>query len=72
MQTEISVRNSELEEALNRLRHAQEIWSGERLAATGWMTAQLSHEINNPIHNIQSLLESSLRKLPDGPGVRCN
>jgi two-component system NtrC family sensor kinase len=31
------------------------------------MTAQLSHEINNPIHNIQSLLETSLRKTQDGP-----
>jgi signal transduction histidine kinase len=67
----LSVRNSELEEALKRLRHAQEdLVRSERRAATGWMTAQLSHEINNPIHNIQSLLESSLRKLPDGTGVR--
>lgn len=57
-------RNREVEEALERLRRAQEqLVQSERLAVTGKMTAQLSHEINNPIHNIQSLLESSLRKI---------
>jgi signal transduction histidine kinase len=34
------------------------------------MTAQLSHEINNPIHNIQSLLETSLRKMREDDPVR--
>jgi signal transduction histidine kinase len=57
-------RNKEVEEALRQLRQAQEeLVRTERLAITGRMTAQLSHEINNPIHNIQSLLESSLRKI---------
>jgi signal transduction histidine kinase len=60
----LSERNREVEEALSRLRLAQEeLVRTERLAVTGKMTAQLSHEINNPIHNIQSLLESSLRKI---------
>jgi signal transduction histidine kinase len=60
----LSERNKEVEDALNRLRQAQEdLVRSERLAVTGKMTAQLSHEINNPIHNIQSLLESSLRKI---------
>jgi signal transduction histidine kinase len=46
----------------------EDLVRSERLAVTGRMTAQLSHEINNPIHNIQSLLESSLRKVhPDDP-----
>ncbi|MDH4069096.1 MAG: ATP-binding protein [Ignavibacteria bacterium] len=60
----LSIRNQEVEKALRQLRRAQaELVRNERLAVAGRMTAQLSHEINNPIHNIQSLLESSLRKL---------
>lgn len=60
----LSVRNQEVETALRQLRRAQaELVRNERLTVAGRMTAQLSHEINNPIHNIQSLLESSLRKL---------
>jgi two-component system NtrC family sensor kinase len=62
--TKLSARNVELENALDQLRSAQEeIVRNERLAVAGKMTAQLSHEINNPIHNIQSLLESSLKKV---------
>ncbi|MFN0156575.1 MAG: sensor histidine kinase [Bacteroidota bacterium] len=60
----LSERNKEVEYTLQQLRRAQEeLVRSERLAVTGKMTAQLSHEINNPIHNIQSLLETSLRKL---------
>ena len=60
----LSERNKEVEHALEQLKKAQEeLIRSERLAATGKMTAQLSHEINNPIHNIQSLLESTLRKV---------
>ncbi len=60
----LSERNKEVEDALLKLKQAQEeLVRSERLAITGKMTAQLSHEINNPIHNIQSLLESSLRKV---------
>jgi signal transduction histidine kinase len=56
--------NFELEEALKQLRQAQEdLMRSERLAVTGRLLAQLSHEINNPIHNIQSLLQSSVRRL---------
>jgi len=62
--TKLSARNVELEHALDQLRTAQEeIVRNERLAVAGRMTAQLSHEINNPIHNIQSLLESTLKKV---------
>ncbi|HUI63949.1 MAG TPA: ATP-binding protein, partial [Bacteroidota bacterium] len=32
--------------------------------ATGKLTAQLAHEINNPIHNIQSCLQTALQRLP--------
>jgi signal transduction histidine kinase len=60
-------RNRDLEEAMDRLRRTQEeLVRSERLAVTGKMAAQLSHEINNPIHNTRSLLESSLRRLDPG------
>ncbi len=60
----LAERNAEVEHALTQLKQAQqELVKSERLAATGKMTAQLSHEINNPIHNIQSLLQSSLGKV---------
>jgi signal transduction histidine kinase len=65
----LSDRNEEVEEALARLRIAQEeLVRNERLAVMGKMTAQLSHEINNPVHNIRSLLESGVRKIdPESP-----
>lgn len=64
----LSERNREVEAALRQLHLAQEeLVRSERLAVTGKMTAQLSHEINNPIHNIQSLLETSLRKVDGNP-----
>jgi signal transduction histidine kinase len=57
-------RNKDLEDAMDRLRRTQEeLVRSERLAVTGKMAAQLSHEINNPIHNTRSLLESSLRRM---------
>jgi signal transduction histidine kinase len=60
----LSRQNIEVEEALRQLRQAQEdLMRSERLAITGRLMAQLSHEINNPIHNIQSLLQSSVRRL---------
>lgn len=56
-------RNEELEQAFDKLRETQEeLVKSERLAATGKLTAQLSHEINNPIHNIQSCLETALER----------
>lgn len=60
-------RNRDLDETLQKLQEAQEeLVRGERLAATGKLTAQLAHEINNPIHNIQSCLKTTLGKLPEG------
>jgi signal transduction histidine kinase len=60
-------RNEELEKAFEKLRETQEeLIRSERLAATGKFTAQLSHEINNPVHNIQSCLETALDRMkPD-------
>jgi two-component system NtrC family sensor kinase len=58
-------RNADLDETLQKLREAQqELVRNERLAATGKLTAQLAHEINNPIHNIQSCLQTALKRLP--------
>ncbi len=60
----LAERNVQLEEALLQLRSTQEeLVRSERLAATGKLMAQLSHELNNPIHNIQSLLQSSVKHL---------
>lgn len=58
-------RNRDLDQTLRKLQSAQEeIVRSARLAATGKMTAQLAHEINNPIHNIQSCLNTALKRLP--------
>lgn len=68
---DLSRRNTELVEALEQLRRTQEdLVRSERLAVTGKMAAQLSHEINNPIHNTQSLLESSLRRIEGSDQTR--
>jgi signal transduction histidine kinase len=57
--------NIQMENTLRQLRATQEeLVRSERLAATGKLMAQLSHELNNPIHNIQSLLQSSVRHNP--------
>jgi signal transduction histidine kinase len=46
-----------------RLRSAQaEMIHREKLAAMGRLVAQLSHEINNPIYNIQNCLEAVERR----------
>lgn len=68
---DLSRRNAELESAMQQLRKAQEeLVRSERLAVTGKMAAQLSHEINNPIHNTQSLLESSLKRIGENDQTR--
>ena len=62
---DLIARNRSLDETLEKLREAQEeLVKSERLAATGKLTAQLAHEINNPVHNIQSCLKTSLGRLP--------
>jgi signal transduction histidine kinase len=37
----------------------------EKLATTGKLLAHLSHELNNPIHNIRSALEAGLKKITE-------
>lgn len=62
--TQLGQQNVELEEALKKLEATQEeLVRSEKLAATGKITAQLSHELNNPIHNIQSCLETAQKKI---------
>jgi len=67
---QLAEQNTELDLALRKLRQTQdELVKSERLAATGSLTAQLSHEINNPIHNIQSCLQTALKRTAAGaPG----
>ncbi len=61
---QLKQQNLELQEALRKLEAAQaELVRSEKLATTGKITAQLSHELNNPIHNIQSCLEAAQRKI---------
>jgi signal transduction histidine kinase len=66
----LASQNKELEDALQQLEKAQqELVQSEKLAATGKITAQLSHELNNPIHNVRSCLESARRKIQNGKGT---
>ncbi|MGA9120895.1 MAG: ATP-binding protein [Bacteroidota bacterium] len=58
----LAEQNVQMENTLRQLRATQEeLVRSERLAITGKLMAQLSHELNNPIHNIQSLLQSSVK-----------
>ncbi|MBI5216802.1 MAG: HAMP domain-containing protein [Ignavibacteriae bacterium] len=67
----LDFQKTELETALTKLKEAQEeLVKSERLAATGKITAQLSHEINNPIHNILSCLQTALRRTPKDSSER--
>jgi signal transduction histidine kinase len=60
---QLADRNRDLENALQKLEETQEeLVKSERLAATGRLTAQLSHEINNPIHNVLSCLQTALKR----------
>jgi len=62
--SQLGQRNIELEAALHQLERTQaELVQSEKLAATGKITAQLSHELNNPIHNIGSCLEAARQKI---------
>lgn len=63
---ELSALNEDLAHRMEELRAAQEtLVRNEKLAATGRLVAQLSHELNNPIHNVQNSLEVIRRRLPD-------
>jgi signal transduction histidine kinase len=71
LNSDLSERNEQLEAAVVKLRRTQEdLVRSERLAATGKLSAQLSHEINNPIHNIQSCLETALRRTRSDSRIR--
>lgn len=64
--SQLEQQNIELETAMKKLASTQEeLLQTEKLAATGKITAQLSHELNNPIHNIRACLETAQRKLPE-------
>lgn len=62
---ELSSVNRDLAARMEELREAQEtLVRNEKLAATGTLVAQLSHELNNPIHNLQTCLEVIRRRAP--------
>lgn len=64
--SQLEQKNVELEAAMKKLASTQEeLLQTEKLAATGKITAQLSHELNNPIHNIRACLETARRKIPE-------
>jgi C4-dicarboxylate-specific signal transduction histidine kinase len=64
---ELSEVNRDLADRMEELRRAQEtLVRSEKLAATGTLVAQLSHELNNPIHNLQNCMEVIRRRLPEG------
>ncbi|MCO1601782.1 sensor histidine kinase [Desulfosporosinus nitroreducens] len=69
--TEINQLNQELQKSIEQLNKAQEqLVISERLAAAGQLSANLAHEINNPIGVILSrlewlLLEAEENSLPD-------
>ncbi len=48
-----------------KLRDAQlQLVQGEKLAATGKLSASIAHEINNPLFGIQGCLERILKRIP--------
>ncbi len=61
----LSAKNVELEETLAELRKTQgELVKSERLAVASRLFAQLSHELNNPIYNIQTCVEILRKHTP--------
>lgn len=66
--TTLEARNTELSQALVRVRAAQdELVESEKLGALGRMTAGLAHEINNPLASVLGygeLLTTRLAELP--------
>jgi len=69
--SQLRQQNIELEAAMKELEATQrELLRTEKLAATGKITAQLSHELNNPLHNIRACLETAQKKMDAAHGSR--
>jgi signal transduction histidine kinase len=63
--------NTALADAGSRLRALQsDLLQRERLAATGRLVVQLSHEIRNPVANVRNCLELVRRRVADDPEAR--
>jgi C4-dicarboxylate-specific signal transduction histidine kinase len=68
--TELVGRNTELSEALEQVRAAQqELVEAETLGAIGRMTAGLAHELNNPLASVLGYSELLASRLSDLPGA---
>lgn len=66
--TDLDERNKELIAAIRNLRRAHEdIIKAERLSAMGKITAQVHHELNNPLHNLKNCLEIVKAKVKEDP-----
>lgn len=62
---DLRAKNVALQEALAKLEATQgELIKSEKLAHTAGLAAQLSHELNNPIYNIQTCVEILERRTP--------
>jgi len=69
--SQLEQQNIELETAMKQLASTQqELLQTEKLAATGKITAQLSHELNNPLHNIRACLEAAQKKIDEAHDSR--
>jgi signal transduction histidine kinase len=61
----VSAKNVDLQAALTELQRTQEeLVKSERLAVASRLFAQLSHELNNPVYNIQTCVEVLRRHMP--------
>lgn len=68
---EVTAANRELADRQARLTTAQsEILQRERLAVSGRLVAELSHEIRNPIANVRNCLEIVRRRVEDDAEAR--
>lgn len=68
---DLRAKNVALEQTLRKLEATQEeLIKSEKLAHTAGLAAQLSHELNNPIYNIQTCVEVLQRRIPPGDRSR--
>ena len=50
----------------DRLRLEEQLFQSEKLAAMGRLTAQIAHELNNPIYGVMNCLDLLTSEIPEG------